>query len=422
MLLVAGSARLDLWAPEEGSRTVDVQLVAGDNVVDIAFPRRDIPISGFVTGLDHMPLARVTVQAVPLEPGPPVWTQTDERGYYTVMVSSGTCYQVAFQGVSGETGFTPGEWRCSAELLQVNGPTSLDLALPAARVRGILVTHGGTAVAGAAISATSNGGEPGGFSCWSTSRAPSDAEGRFTLVLVKGWANLQVSPPPDSGLPPLDLSMSLSGDLDQTFVLGEPTDTTAPQLLLPDALVAEATSPAGAPVEYTVTATDNTDPSPAVSCDPPPVSTFALGATVVTCTAVDVSGNTSSGTFTVTVRDTTPPALILPGDQEAEATSPAGATVVFSATATDAVDSNPAVTCDPPSGSTFALGATTVTCAGDHLGRRDAIAALAAEAPARARHRRRQREGRRGPRARLPDRAGDEQRARRRPRRRRYPG
>jgi len=45
-----------------------------------------------------------------------------------------------------------------------------------------------------------------------------------------------------------------------------------------------------------------------------------------------------------------------------EATSAAGAPAAFTATATDQVDGAVPVACTPPSGSTFALGATTVNC------------------------------------------------------------
>jgi len=63
-----------------------------------------------------------------------------------------------------------------------------------------------------------------------------------------------------------------------------------------------------------------------------------------------------------TLPEATPPVLHLPADITAEATSAAGAIVSFSATATDARDTNLVVTCAPPSGSTFALGGTTVNC------------------------------------------------------------
>jgi hypothetical protein len=49
-------------------------------------------------------------------------------------------------------------------------------------------------------------------------------------------------------------------------------------------------------------ATDDTDPDPAVACNPASGSPFALGATTVTCTATDASDNASSGSFLVTVR------------------------------------------------------------------------------------------------------------------------
>jgi predicted extracellular nuclease len=63
-----------------------------------------------------------------------------------------------------------------------------------------------------------------------------------------------------------------------------------------------------------------------------------------------------------TLPEATPPMLHLPANITAEATSPAGAIVSFIATATDARDTNVVVTCAPPSGSQFALGATTVNC------------------------------------------------------------
>ena len=45
-----------------------------------------------------------------------------------------------------------------------------------------------------------------------------------------------------------------------------------------------------------------------------------------------------------------------------DATGPAGAIVTFTATAEDDLDPNPTVTCTPPSGSLFAIGATEVEC------------------------------------------------------------
>jgi len=90
-------------------------------------------------------------------------------------------------------------------------------------------------------------------------------------------------------------------------------DTTPPTLSLPPDTVLEATSSAGAVHHFTVTATDDMDPSPVVECDPPSGSTFPLGTTSVTCTATDASGNSSSGDFAVTVKPVTVDIDIKPG-------------------------------------------------------------------------------------------------------------
>jgi uncharacterized protein len=63
-----------------------------------------------------------------------------------------------------------------------------------------------------------------------------------------------------------------------------------------------------------------------------------------------------------TLPEPTPPVLHLPANITAEATSAGGAVVSYSATATDARDTNVVVTCAPESGSLFPLGATTVNC------------------------------------------------------------
>jgi hypothetical protein len=143
-----------------------------------------------------------------------------------------------------------------------------------------------------------------------------------------------------------------------------PPDVDAPVFsFLPQDDVAEATSASGAAVGYDVpAATDNLDPVVTVSCAPASGSVFPLGNSGVTCTAQDLAGNVATAAFTITVQDTTAPALTVPADLTGEAQSPAGVEVNFVATATDAVTAEPVVSCTPASGSTFAVGATTVTC------------------------------------------------------------
>jgi hypothetical protein len=60
--------------------------------------------------------------------------------------------------------------------------------------------------------------------------------------------------------------------------------------------------------------------------------------------------------------DTVAPTLHVPTAISVPATDSRGARVTFSATATDATDTSPSVTCTPPSGSVFPVGTTTVTC------------------------------------------------------------
>ena len=190
-------------------------------------------------------------------------------------------------------------------------------------------------------------------------------------------------------------------------------DTSGPILSLPDTVTGVATSAAGVALSYTATATDLVDGAVAIDCSPASGSVFPIGTSTVTCTATDSRSNSSSGTFTVEVTtnlpnitaeatsaagavvtfdgtctpasgstfplgattvncsvgvfqvivvDTTPPVLSLPDVLLLEATGPSGAALTYSVTATDIVDGAVAVSCSPPSGSTFPLGENAVSC------------------------------------------------------------
>jgi hypothetical protein len=144
-----------------------------------------------------------------------------------------------------------------------------------------------------------------------------------------------------------------------TIVDGEaPVITNAANLLLV-ADLGQCTAVA----TYNPTVTDNT-PGATIVCTPPSGSTFSVGVSPVVCVASDVAGNQATNTFTVTVQDHENPVLSVPGHLTV-GTDPGRATAVvnFNVTATDncsAVN----VLCAPPSGSTFPLGTTTVTCTG----------------------------------------------------------
>jgi hypothetical protein len=137
----------------------------------------------------------------------------------------------------------------------------------------------------------------------------------------------------------------------------------------------------GAVVPYSASASDLVDVllgvTVTVSCSingqiVPPSSTtrlFPYGTTTITCTATDSHGNAATNRFTIVVVDTTPPVITVPGNVTLQATTPAGAPHSFSASAIDNLDGPLNVVCTPASGSTFALGTTTVSCsAGDAAG------------------------------------------------------
>ncbi|HEX6099062.1 MAG TPA: HYR domain-containing protein [Thermoanaerobaculia bacterium] len=132
------------------------------------------------------------------------------------------------------------------------------------------------------------------------------------------------------------------------------TDTTPPELTVPADI--ETANPV---VTFTATAVDNIDGPVPVTCSPASGSTFPSGRTKVICTATDAHQNLALGAFFVHTTGG-PPRLTVPGNMFFEATSAAGAVVDFA----DEVIAEEAtsVSCTPPSGSTFALGNTTVTC------------------------------------------------------------
>lgn len=154
-------------------------------------------------------------------------------------------------------------------------------------------------------------------------------------------------------------------------------DTTAPVIGEHRYVTAEATSAAGAAVDYiSPVTTDAVDGEGTATCVPASGSNFVLGNTTVTCNATDKAGNAAWPThlLIVAVKDSTAPVIDAQGNVTAEATSAAGAVVSYTSPATaDAVDGAGAgaATCAPASGSIFALGTTTVTCnatdaAGNH--------------------------------------------------------
>ncbi|HET6350314.1 MAG TPA: HYR domain-containing protein [Candidatus Krumholzibacteria bacterium] len=86
-------------------------------------------------------------------------------------------------------------------------------------------------------------------------------------------------------------------------------DMTPPTIACLADTTIECADTAGVMLEFEVTATDDCDPAPVVTADPPSGSVFPVGATLVTITASDVSGNEASCSFTVNVVAAEPPVI-----------------------------------------------------------------------------------------------------------------
>ncbi len=187
--------------------------------------------------------------------------------------------------------------------------------------------------------------------------------------LVSGTTDVTCDPASGSAFPLGDTTVTCSstddaGNTGYNSFIVTVQDTTPPTIDPHADVTAEATGPSGANVDYTTpAASDVVDGPVAVTCDPAPGVLVALdGSQLVTCTASDAAGNEAQSTFTLYVVDTTAPTLTVPANISTGATSASGAVVSYTATATDLVDGPVTPDCTPVSGSTFAPGATTVTC------------------------------------------------------------
>jgi HYR domain len=135
---------------------------------------------------------------------------------------------------------------------------------------------------------------------------------------------------------------------------------------VPADITINAAGPSGTTVRYTApTGVDEDGGAIAVSCDLASGSIFPIGTTTVTCSVSDSDDtpSTRTATFRVTINDTDLALTAAPADITVVATGSTGATVTYTPpSAIDEDASLSSVTCNRPSGSTFSVGTTTVTC------------------------------------------------------------
>ena len=136
-------------------------------------------------------------------------------------------------------------------------------------------------------------------------------------------------------------------------------DTTNPYFDAPESynVFAEATGIFTSVEINTVTVHDIADPDVTVTNDAP--DSFPTGATFVTWTARDSSGNTAQYNQVVVVSDRTSPTITAPDDVTIEADGLLTMIQLGVATATDLVDTAPRITSDAPT--SFPIGVTIIT-------------------------------------------------------------
>jgi hypothetical protein len=164
-----------------------------------------------------------------------------------------------------------------------------------------------------------------------------------------------------------------SNDTDENpfnFPITGIVDGTAPVLsnVPPNQMLPSVGQTCAAPASWTPPTVTDTDPNVSLvqTMGGAPGSSFPVGMNVIEYTATDCAGNSATAMFIINVLDQNPPTLegSLPKRIIASALPGAmGAIVNYPAlTAMDDCDPMPVVSCTPPSGSTFPLGLTTVTC------------------------------------------------------------
>ncbi len=141
----------------------------------------------------------------------------------------------------------------------------------------------------------------------------------------------------------------------QVITVTKTEDTIPPVVTAPSDKTMEATAKLNTVNIGQASASDNVAVASLTNNAP---SQFPVGSTLVTWTATDTSGNTSTDTQKINVQDTTPPVITVPAEITVNSDETETAVNIGQATATDAVEVQ-SVSNDAPS--LFPVGVTTVT-------------------------------------------------------------
>ncbi len=139
------------------------------------------------------------------------------------------------------------------------------------------------------------------------------------------------------------------------------SDTMRPFVSISGPSTVEATSAAGALIEYAASAWDNVDGDMTPKCSLASGVVLPIGTHPIECFAYDTAGNSDGAIHIVHVVDTKPPMITITAASPIEATGP-NTPVAYTATATDIVDGAVTPTCAIASGTPRPLGETTIAC------------------------------------------------------------
>ncbi len=207
------------------------------------------------------------------------------------------------------------------------------------------------------------------FSVTVSPTAPVSPSGNTTFTV-------RFAPSPLNGAGPRNAALHIaSNDGDENpfglALTGALADTTPPDTTITSG-PSSPTSSTSATIAFT--GSDDISPTPGLTYEgrldgaafatvtsPVSLSGLADGSHTWQVRAKDAAGNVDPSPASVTwVVDTTPPSFTLPGPITAEAAGPGGAGVTYSASADDSGSEVASSSFTPASGSTFAIGTTTV--------------------------------------------------------------
>jgi hypothetical protein len=243
----------------------------------------------------------------------------------------------------------------TANIVWVDDPPLAKLSCPSAVDEGQTVTLNGNA------SSDSDDGIK--TYAWSQVLGPPNIDvGTYTTSSISFTA--PVLGLGQDGFVPFRLVVTdFAGQSSQDECIVQIRDRTKPVLSGAADRTVEATSAAGASVNFTVDAYDNVDGASLANCVPASPHQFPLGDSLVGCSRNDSAGNVGTASFTVHVVDSTGPVIASHDTVIVEATSAAGAVVNYTSPGTtDAVDAPGTATCSPATGTQFALATTPVHC------------------------------------------------------------